>query len=175
MLENAFIKKRPGAARKLPSEHEFLSTTMRLKVGLLTENLAYRFDTVASQVTSIFVSWILSMAKGLKGLIIWAGSDVIRRNLPDSFRKDYPKCRVTIDCTEVFIETPSSLELAAFCWSNYTHHYTIKFLAEVTPNGAISFLSGCYGGRATDIFITEDSKFVKQLIPGDQVIADSGF
>ena len=35
--------------------------------------------------------------------------------MPDLFLKYYPKCRVIIDCTEVYIETPSSLEIAAMC------------------------------------------------------------
>ena len=61
------------------------------------------------------------------------------------------------------------------CWSQYKHHYTLKFLVGITPNGAISFLSKCYGGRATDIFITEDCGIAKKLLPGDQVMADRGF
>ena len=51
----------------------------------------------------------------------------------------------------------------------------LKFLVGTTPNGAVSFLSKCSGGRATDIFITEDCGIAKKLLPGDQVMADRGF
>ena len=60
------------------------------------------------------------------------------------FLKYYPKCRAIIDCTEVYIETPSSLEVAAMCWSNCKQHYTVKFWIVITPNGAISFASPVY-------------------------------
>lgn len=91
------------------------------------------------------------------------------------FLKYYPKCRVIIDCTEVYIETPSSLEIAAMCWSNYKQHYTVKFLIGITPNGAISFASPVYGGRASDAFIVKDCRFLNSLQPYDEVMADRGF
>ena len=175
LFEESFLRKRTGPSRKLTLEQEFLLTMMRLRVGLLVEDLAFRFEVSSGLVASIFFTWVRLMTREFEPLIVWADRDVIRMNLPDSFGKYFSKCRVVIDCTEVMIETPSSLELAATCWSNYKHHYTVKFLVGITPNGAISYLSKCYGGRATDIFITEDSGFVKKLLPGDQVMADRGF
>ena len=91
------------------------------------------------------------------------------------FREYYPKCRVILDCTEVFIETPSDLAVATQCWSDYKHHHTTKFLVGITPNGAISFLSDVYGGRASDLFIVQDCGFVNYLQPHDQVMVDRGF
>ena len=89
------------------------------------------------------------------------------------FSKEEVRC--IIDCSEVFIETPSSLEVQAACWSDYKHHCTFKFLIGITPNGLISFISECYGGRASDKFIVTDSKFLRMLEPFDQVMADRGF
>ena len=75
------------------------------------------------------------------------------------FRKYYPNCCIIIDCSELFIETLSSLDIATACWSNYKHHYTVKYLIGITPNGTVSFLSDCYGGRATDVFVVQDCGF----------------
>ena len=36
------------------------------------------------------------------------------------------------------------------------------------------FVSNTYGGRASDIFIVEDSRFCNRLQPQDQVMADCG-
>ena len=36
-------------------------------------------------------------------------------------------------------------------------------------------MSHCYGGRASDKFIINDSNFLSMLRPGDQVMADRGF
>eukprot|EP00795_Rhopilema_esculentum_P009879 gene9879-18468_t len=84
------------------------------------------------------------------------------------FRKYCPKYCVMVDCSELFIKTPSSLDNAAACWSNYKHHSTVKYLVGITPNGAISYLSGCCGGRATDVHIVKNAGFFRELQPGDQ-------
>jgi hypothetical protein len=115
------------------------------------------------------------MAKELRCLIVWPEREEVQRNLPGSFRRYYKKCRCIIDCTEFFIETPTSLIVAAKCWSNYKHHYTAKVLIGITPNGSISFVSDTYGGRASDIYIVKDSNFLNKLQPGDQIMADRGF
>ena len=54
-------------------------------------------------------------------------------------------------------------------------HLDGTFLVGITPNGAISFLSDVYGGRASDVFIVQDCGFVNYLQPHDQVMVDRGF
>ena len=108
-------------------------------------------------------------------MIIWPSKGKIFANLPECFKKPYPKVRTIIDCTEVFLETPSSLEVQALLWSEYKHHCTFKFLVAITPNGAVSWVSPCYGGRTTDIYIVQDSGFLDILKPYDTVMADCGF
>ena len=115
------------------------------------------------------------MSAELSWLIQWPSRNEIRKTLPTCFQKNYSKVRCIIDCSEVFIEPPSSLEVQAACWSDYKHHCTFKFLIGITPNGLISFISECYGGRASDKFIVTDSKFLRMLEPFDQVMADRGF
>ena len=166
---------RPGPDRKLPLEHEFFLVMMRLRLGLLTHDLALRFGISDTLVSSIFFTWIRLMRLELSCLIIWPPKEIVRANLPDCFMKYYPKVRCIIDCSEVFIETPSSLELQAQCYSDYKHHTTIKFLVAVTPNGMFSYISPCYGGRASDKYIFKDCGFLRLIEPYDQVMADRGF
>ena len=47
----------------------------------------------------------------------------------------YKKCRVILDCAEVYIERPKSLINQACTWSEYKHHNTIKFLVGISPTG----------------------------------------
>lgn len=82
---------------------------------------------------------------------------------------------VIVDCFEIFIEKPNSVLSRAECWSNYKHHRTLKYLIGITPQGTVAFISEGYGGGASDKFVTEDSGFLKLLVPGSVVLADWGF
>ena len=87
----------------------------------------------------------------------------------------YPKTRVIIDCTEIFVETPSSSEVQSLLWSEYNHHCTFKLLICITPNGTISWISPAYGGCGSDRFIVQDSGFLDLLEPDNCVMANQGF
>ena len=148
---------------------------MKLRLALLIEDLAFRFNISVGTTSSIWCTWIKLCSRELSVLIIWPSRAQVRRTLPSCFHKLYPKVRCIIDCFECFTETPSGLDLAATMWSEYKHHYTFKVLVAITPNGAISYVSPAYGGRATDVFIVRNSGFLQYLVPYDEVMADRGF
>ena len=83
--------------------------------------------------------------------------------------------RHIIDCTEIFIETPSDPVIRASTWSDYKHHNTAKILVSITPNGAFNFISEAWGGRTSDVHLTRESEFYNILEPYDAVMADRGF
>ena len=45
----------------------------------------------------------------------------------------------------------------------------------ITPQGSVSFISEGWGGRASDLHITENSKFLDNISHDDHVMADRGF
>ena len=174
--EYNLIPLKAGPARKLTLEQEFLMTMMRLRLGLLIEDLAFRLSASPGKVSQILITWIKLLSKELSVLIIWPSRKQIRKTLPDCFRRLYPKVRTIIDCTEVFMDTPSSLETQAYLWSDYKHHCTVKFLIAITPNGSTTaWISPLYGGHSSDIYIVRDSGFLDIIEPFDQVMADRGF
>eukprot|EP00112_Aurelia_sp_Birch-Aquarium-sp1_P004752 Seg154.10 transcript_id=Seg154.10/GoldUCD/mRNA.D3Y31 product="hypothetical protein" protein_id=Seg154.10/GoldUCD/D3Y31 len=120
---------------------------MKLRLGLLNEDLAFRFDISVGLTSQIFFTWIKLMALDLHFLIIWPSRHDVKVKLPEMFKKYFPRCVSIIDCTELFVETPSSFEVQAALWSEYKHHCTIKVLIAITPNGIVFFLSNAYGGR----------------------------
>jgi len=96
----------------------------------------------------------------------------IIETLPEVFKKNYPNCRCTVDCTEIRAEQPKMVEQRVCMYSHYKGGYTIKVLVAITPNGMVSFLSKLYGGRSSG---TNDSGFLNKLEPGDQVLANKRF
>ena len=95
--------------------------------------------------------------------------------MPQLFKDLYRHTRCIIDCTEIFIEPPYSYRARAQTYSNYKKHNTVEFLIAVTPNGAVPFLSKCWGGRATDKHITHQGGFLEKVEHGDVIPADLGF
>ena len=80
-----------------------------------------------------------------------------------------------IDCFEVFIERPSSLQPCSQSYSNYKHSNTIKYLIVIAPHVVVTFVSEGWGGRTSDKYLTENCSFWDNLKPGDLVLADRGF
>ena len=55
------------------------------------------------------------------------------------------------------------------------YHNTVKSLIGIAPQGYITFISDAWGGRVGDEHLTEQSKILENLLPGDVVLADRGF
>ena len=64
--------------------------------------------------------------------------------MPDCFKK-FPNTRITIDCTEFFIEIPSSLVNQTITYSSYKSHNTLKLVVGISPTGVVTFLSRVWG------------------------------
>ena len=73
---------------------------------------------------------------------------IMKQTMPVVFRNHFGKCICIIDCFEVFCEQPNGLKARAQTYSQYKHQSTIKFLIGITPQGLVSFISKCWGGRA---------------------------
>ena len=160
---------------RLSPENELFLALVRLRLGLLYEDLSVHFNVCLSVVTRTVKKWIDLTYIRLSFLIAWPGQDVCRRNLPTVFKETYPRCRCIIDCSEIFIETPTNFTAKAQTYSNYKKHNTLKFLIGVTPFGTISFLSQCWDGQVSDKNLTQSSGFFNKIERGDTILADRGF
>ena len=110
--------------------------------------------------------------KRIQILVKWPEHEQLYKTMPIDFKK-FGKCVVIIDCFEIFMERPSVLKTRAQTWLNHKNHNACKFLIGITPQGSISFVSQAWGGRVSDVHLTE--KINVKLLPGDLILANRGF
>ena len=155
---------------------EMVLTIMPFSLNLTINDLSYRFNISRSTTSSVVLKWINIMFVRLRPLIMWPGREEIISTTPVSFRQYFKtKVAVIIDCFEIFINKPSNLKARSATWSQYKDHNTTMFLIGIIPQGVITFISKAWGGRTSEKYLTENSKFLNNLLPGDVVLADRGF
>ena len=121
----------------------------QMVVMFFSESLRRRYWAENYCVT-IFHKVLNIMEARLSHLIMWPDRETLHERLPSSFRHFFKSCCVIIDCSEVFIDQPSHLCARAQVWSNYKHHFTIKFLIRIISQGTVSYLSCCAGRQISD-------------------------
>ncbi|XP_068757544.1 uncharacterized protein [Montipora capricornis] len=169
-------KHKPGTKKKLTLWEEFTLVSMRLRLGLLEKDLAERFRVAVSTVSSICRTWIRFMRAELESICIhWPSKEQIFHYMPPIFKKLYPSLVSIIDCTELQMESPSSLDKKSLCYSSYKSRTTMKALIGITPNGVVSFTSELYCGSISDPDIVKRSGYLQHIQRGDSVMADKGF
>lgn len=168
-------KEKPGRKRNVGLKEEFILVLLRLKLGLMERHVADIFAVSVSTVRWIYMTWVRFLALTFTGsLLRWPSKEEIKTHMPNSFSK-YPGTRAIIDCTEFFIEKPSSPSGQKATLSDYKHHNTVKLLVGITPSGAFSFISKLWSGSMSDQRVTQESGLIDLLEEGDQVMADRGF
>ena len=108
---------KPGSKLKLCLEEQFFLVMTHLRLGLsVADPLADRFKVHPSTVSRIFSMWVNLMYSKFHQLPTWLSQRKIDKPMPPYFKKFYPSTRVVIDCTEFFINIPSSFVRKSNTW-----------------------------------------------------------
>ena len=92
-----------GPKRSLTPDHEFFLVLVRLRLGLLEEDLAYRVSISAMHISRILITWIDFLHNFFRAIPIWTTRACTNEAMPECFKDSYPTTRVIIDCTELFM------------------------------------------------------------------------
>ena len=99
-------------AKSSTLEDHLLIVLMKLKLELFNRDISIRFGIKTQLTSKIYRYYLPLLAKELAFLIVWPERDTLRKNLPPCFTS-FKNCCVIIDCTEIYIESPSNLNARA--------------------------------------------------------------
>lgn len=172
-----FVGKSVKQGRSLKPLEELLVTLAKLRLDLGFKLLGFLTSTSETTACRIFDKWLMALDIRLTPTcIIWPERPELQMTMPNCFKETFGQKVVSIiDCFELQIKRPSSLLARAQTWSDYKKRNTVKYLISITPQGTVSFVSKGWGGRVSDKHLTEHCDYLRNILPGDVVLADRGF
>ncbi|XP_065672094.1 uncharacterized protein LOC136089922 [Hydra vulgaris] len=111
------------------------------KNGFALSHIGWLFKLPKTTISRHIISWINYLYFTLGRIPIWPSREQIDLTMPECFKRSYPKPRCIIDCTELFCQIPSSLNIQSSMYSSYKSHVTYKGLLGISPSGAIVFVN----------------------------------
>ena len=98
-LDDTCGTKKKGRPQTLAPIEEFFLVLVRLRLGLLEQDLADRFGLSCATISRIFTTWINFIYLKLKQIPLWPPRDIVQANMPKCFRDLYLTTRIIIDAT----------------------------------------------------------------------------
>ena len=170
------LLKRPESGQNLSAINQLFVTLIRLRLGLLHQDIAYRFQVSTSYVSSCVITWVWFLYHEFSGLraTMFPPRETVSRNVPRCF-KCHKNLRVILDITEFCVDSISNFQELGSMYSQYKAKTSFKALLGISPRGACVFVSEAYEASISDRQLTIDSRFLDKLNPGDLVMTDRDF
>ena len=170
---------KPGPAPKLSVVEQLFFFLVWLRQAFSQKHMCILFNYIKlsrSTASRYLITQSNYLYFCLGSLPIWPDRGAIDEAMPQCFRETYPSTRCIIDCTELFVQVPSSIKIQSAMYSIYKYHVTYKGLIGIAPFRAVTFVSLLYCGNTSDKEIVERCGFLNPKLwsAGDSVMADRG-
>ena len=177
MPTSAKEKTKQGRPRALSPFEGYVLTLCKLRQNFSFEHLCFLLQIALSTGSKTFLMWITFLYLRLGSVSIWPTQETVRAAMPDSMKEKFPNVRIILDRTEIFVESPSKLQLHKMFYSDYRSHVTLKILLGIMPGGGFTFISSCFVGSISDRDICIKSGLLTKELwdKGDAVMVDRGF
>jgi len=136
---------------------------MRMRNNFDMKDIGYRFNTSQPDVSLICNDWINYLFRRLAEVSWWPQKSVLQAVMPDKYKEDFPNTVAIVDCTEIKIQTPSSLKVQSQCFSDYKSATTLKSLVACDSLGSVMFASKLFTGSISDKEVFVQSGFSRTL------------
>lgn len=95
---------------KMSAENKLLLFFMKIKLGVTYCALSVLFGNHRSTVSRTFISMLTELVQKTRNFVFWPSKNMVQYSMPRAFKLHYPNCRVIIDCKEIKIDQPHSVE-----------------------------------------------------------------
>ena len=155
-----------------PMKEKLFLTLVKLRHNATFELLAHTHGISKSCCISIYWDTIDLLYVSIGFMVTWQAPENRYDTIPTALKELYPRLTSIIHCFEYFIESPKKLTAKAQCYSSCKKHCTIKVLVSCSPNGAVNYVSKCWGGRVSDVELVRKSGFITKELhkPHDQIL-----
>ncbi|XP_014216613.1 uncharacterized protein LOC106645289 [Copidosoma floridanum] len=164
------LKLEPHSVHGLSERNQLFLVLWKLRLYAADIELANHFNISEQSVQKIFISWILFMSKTWRMIGTWPSQQMIDFYMPETFKKNVPKVRVTLDATEIKTEAPSQPIHKQSSLITYKNANTFKIIGGTTPGGMISHSSSACSGSTDDQQTVDRMRIIDKFKKKDEIL-----
>ncbi|KAM6452520.1 uncharacterized protein PHA67_018802 isoform 2-T2 [Liasis olivaceus] len=131
-----------GPPCALSPENQLFLVLVRLRLGLLLQDLAFRFHISESTASRYWLSWMELMEQRLRQVPVSCSKRYIDAFKPQHQLRHHDMVLVALDCAELFFEAQGRTRRRAGGSQSPRAHYSTHGYALAAPSGFLTFTAG---------------------------------
>ncbi|XP_067878115.1 uncharacterized protein [Heterodontus francisci] len=131
-----------GPHSTLSHADQLLLVMCRLRLGLLLQDLAYRFKVSETTVSRVWLNWTEVIQARMMQVPVMCSPKYIETFQPKRTFEHWGGTLTLLDCTDLFFESQAKERTRTDTAQPYRNHYVRRGYALVAPSGYMTFASG---------------------------------